>query len=68
METTPALLLSRKASARLLGISVRTLDHLIAHAELRVRRIGRRVLVERRALEAFARRDHRTAVPAESQR
>lgn len=55
------LLVSRREAAVLLGLSVRTLDNLVLRGELRVRRIGRRVLVERRELERFARRDHRTA-------
>ena len=51
-------LLSKRESARLLGISLRTLDTLIAAKEIAIRRVGRRVLVPRRAAEEFARRDH----------
>jgi excisionase family DNA binding protein len=52
------ILLSKRESARLLGISLRLLDTLIAAKEIAVRRVRRRVLVPRRALEEFARRDH----------
>lgn len=52
------LLFSQKEAARILGISLRTLQNLIATRQIRVRRIGRRVLVHRKDLEAFARHDH----------
>lgn len=52
------ILLSKRESSRLLGISLRLLDTLIAAKEIAVRRVRRRVLVPRRALEEFARRDH----------
>jgi excisionase family DNA binding protein len=54
------ILLSKRESARLLSVSVRTVDNLIAQKRLLVRRVGRRVLIPRRALEEFARRDHPT--------
>ncbi len=54
------ILLSKWESARLLGISIRNLDYLLASKEICARRIGRRVLIPRRALEEFARRDHPT--------
>jgi|KBSMisStaDraftv2_1062788.scaffolds.fasta_scaffold18835_5 excisionase family DNA binding protein len=52
------LLFSQKDAARILGVSLRTLQNLIASKQLPVRRIGRRVLVHRKDLESFARRDH----------
>lgn len=56
-----SLLVDRKTAARLLSVSLRTLDNLIVSKELDgVRRIGRRVLISRSSLEIFARRDHRT--------
>ena len=56
-----AILLCKRETARLLGgISVRTVDYLVASRGLRARKIGRRVLFERRELEQFARRDHAT--------
>jgi excisionase family DNA binding protein len=50
------LLYSKRNAARVLGISERTLHSLIAEKKLRIRRIGRRVLVTRAALEKFAHR------------
>ncbi len=54
------ILVSKRDAARQLSVSARTLDNLIAGRELPVRRIGRRVLIPRRALERFARGDHKT--------
>ena len=54
------LLVSKRSAAAMLGLSVRTLETLISLKELPARRIGRRCLIERQALERFARRDHRT--------
>ena len=52
------ILLSKRDSARSLGISLRTLDTLIATKLIPVRCIRRRVLISRRTLEDSARRDH----------
>ena len=60
------LLLGRKEAAAALGICLRMLDYMIAHGELAVRRVGRRVLIERRELERFARGIHVTSVVKES--
>lgn len=57
------ILLSRREAAAYLGISLRTLDSLLAARELASRRIGRRRLIERRLLEHFARRDHDIPTP-----
>jgi excisionase family DNA binding protein len=54
------LLISKREAAAMLGLSVRTLENLLSLKELPARRIGRRCLIERQALERFARRDHRT--------
>ncbi len=56
------ILVSKREAAKALSISPRTLDYLIASKEISVRRIGRRCLIPRRALEEFARRDHRVPV------
>ena len=58
LARVPNLLFSQKESARILGVSLRTLQNLISAKELPVRRIGRRVLIHRNDLEVFARRDH----------
>ena len=49
------LLLSKYEAARLLGLSIRSLEHLISRKEIPTRRIGRRVLITRSAIESFAR-------------
>jgi excisionase family DNA binding protein len=45
-----ALALSKVEAARMLGISLRTIDRLIAMKQLPVRRLGRRVLIPRDGL------------------
>ena len=46
--------------AQMLGVSVRTVDRLIALKELPVRRLGRRVLIARNCLQNLLRTDHPT--------
>jgi excisionase family DNA binding protein len=48
------LLLSKHEVARLLGLSIRGLEHLISRKQIPTRRIGRRVLITRSAVESFA--------------
>jgi len=52
-----AILVSKKDAARMLSVSLRTIDNLVKAKRLPVRRIGRRSLVPRSALEQLARRD-----------
>jgi excisionase family DNA binding protein len=65
-ESTPPrsankpIAVNKREAAQLLGVSLRTIDRLIAIKELQVRRLGRRVLIPRSALESFLRRDHPT--------
>jgi excisionase family DNA binding protein len=61
-ETTvlEALVLSKSQAARLLGVSLRTVDRLIALKQLPVRRLGRRVLIPRHGLQSLLRADHPT--------
>lgn len=54
------ILMSKREAARMLSLSVRTIDNLILQRELKATRVGRRVLIPRKALEEFARRDHST--------
>ena len=54
------LLFTRAESARILSISLRTLDSMAARKEIATRKVGRKVLIHRDALELFARRDHAT--------
>ena len=58
MAELSKVLYTRKEAAELLSISVHMLDVFIALKELACRRIGRRVLIHRQAIESFARRDH----------
>jgi len=68
-ETAPiatkmtTIALSKREAARTLGVSIRTIDRLIALKELPVRRLGRRVLIPRASLESFFRNDHPTQTP-----
>lgn len=52
--------LSKLEVARALGVSLRTVDRLIALKRLPVRRLGRRVLIPRDSLYSFLRADHPT--------
>jgi excisionase family DNA binding protein len=52
------LAVNRFEAARLLSISLRTLDSLLARGELRGRRIGRRIIFPIEDLERFLRKDH----------
>lgn len=54
------ILYTKREAAQLLSISVRSLDYLIFNRQIPTRRIGRRVLVHRDAIERFARHDHLT--------
>jgi excisionase family DNA binding protein len=61
LERIPeALALSKSEAARMLGVSLRTVDRLIALKHLPVRRLGRRVLIPRNSLQSFLRVDHPT--------
>jgi excisionase family DNA binding protein len=57
MQTEP-ILVPRKEAARLLGVSTRMVDYLLAAKELTARRVGRKVLISYRQLQVFARWDH----------
>jgi excisionase family DNA binding protein len=52
------LLISRREAAKMLSISLRTLDYMISTKEIPVRRIRRRTLISVAALRQFARHDH----------
>jgi excisionase family DNA binding protein len=59
MQNKP-LLSSKQRVAEQLGVSVRTIDYLIASGELPTVRIGRRRMVVTKSLDNFCRRDHST--------
>ncbi len=52
----PAICLGRREAAKAIGVSDETLDALIASGKLRSIRVGRRVLVRVRELEAWSER------------
>jgi hypothetical protein len=52
------LLYDRKTAARMLSISVRSLDYIIAAKHLETRRIGRKVLVTHASLVRYASGNH----------
>lgn len=54
------LLWNKREAAASLGISVRTIELLIAARELKSVRVGTRRMIPVRELERFARRDHAT--------
>ena len=60
MQPITKILYTKREAAQLLSISVRSLDYLIFSQQLSARRIGRRVLLHRDAIEQFARVDHAT--------
>ena len=65
-RTTEAMALSKNEVAQILGVSLRTVDRLIALKQLPVRRFGRRVLIQRSVLQNLLRRDHPTQPTRES--
>jgi len=54
LERANRLLYSRRETAKLLGISLRSVDHLLANDRLRSVRVGGRRLISRDHLENFA--------------
>ena len=57
LEERKQMLAARNDAARELGISLRKLELLIQAREIKVCRIGKRVLIPRKALEEFVRRN-----------
>ena len=54
LEVEPPLLVSVKDASRMLGIGRSSMWKLISRGEIETRRIGRRTLIRRQALESFA--------------
>ena len=52
------LLFAKRDTAKLLGLSIRTIEYLLERHELDSVRVGRRRLVKRNSILAFIRRDH----------
>ncbi|MFZ0821402.1 MAG: helix-turn-helix domain-containing protein [Candidatus Acidiferrales bacterium] len=60
--TSEPIAVNKLEAAQMLGVSLRTIERLIALKELQVRRLGRRVLILRTSLENFLRHDHPTQI------
>jgi excisionase family DNA binding protein len=60
------ILIDKKEASRLLSLSLRTVEGLIARGAFPVRHIGRRTLILRDALEKFA--QHRSNVAVRTKR
>lgn len=58
LDSGDRILVGRREAARLLSISQRSLDYLVANRELNARRIGSRVLISVTELKRYARADH----------
>ena len=56
LESKRALAVSKAEAAKILGVSRRTIDYSITLKEIKVFRVGRRVLVPVEGLEAIVRR------------
>jgi excisionase family DNA binding protein len=52
-----ALLLTKREAASALGISIRSVEYMLANRQLEGRRLGRRRLVTRKSVEGRARAD-----------
>jgi excisionase family DNA binding protein len=61
-QTRNPIAMTKQEAAQMLGVSLRTIDRLIALKELQVRRLGRSVLIPRTALESLMHRDHPTQI------
>jgi excisionase family DNA binding protein len=59
----PRLLYSKKSAAKVLDLSVRSVEYLLATGALESRRVGRKVLIPKASLVKFASRDHATVKP-----
>jgi len=57
-EAQPKLMYSKAEAAKMLSLSLRTIDYLIAAGELIARRVGKRVLLPHNSLMIFTRKDH----------
>jgi excisionase family DNA binding protein len=58
MSDCAQLLFNKKEAATMLGLSVRSVDYLLAGRELEHRKIGRKVLIPKATLVRFASGDH----------
>ena len=61
------LLYSKRSAAEMLSVSLRKLDSLIATNQIPVRRLGKRVLIARDALEQFVFQTERRPSPTQAE-
>jgi len=59
MPPEQRLLVDRQNAAQYLSVSQRSLDYLLSHGELHIRRIGARVLIPLSELHRYADLDHK---------
>ena len=64
ISTRSKVWLTKKDAAGMLSLSLATLDVLIARGEIKTRRMGRRVFIQREELDKFAKRDLAVLWPA----
>lgn len=55
---------SRREAAKYIGVSLSTIDVIVSRGMIRVRRLGRRVLIHQTELDRFVREDHAEIWPA----
>jgi len=65
MGVVEKFLFARKEAAYSIGVSIRSVDYLIAKGDLVTRRVGKKVLVTRESLRLFARGHHPEAIRPE---
>ena len=58
MSDCSQLLFNKKETAAMLGLSVRSVEYLLASRELDYRKIGRKTLIPKATLVRFAAGDH----------
>jgi excisionase family DNA binding protein len=68
MLPSEKLLFSREEAAEMLSLSLSTLCVVINRGMIRVRRNGRRVMIEKREIEKFSRTDHARIWPEDGTR
>lgn len=57
LSLIPKILYSRKEASWAIGLSLRSLDALVASGQIKTRKMGRRIMVPAAALEKFAQKD-----------
>jgi hypothetical protein len=62
MGMVEKFLFARKEAAFSLGVSIRSIDYLIAKGLLVTRRIGKKIMITRESLRLFARGNHPEAI------